>query len=74
MRPLTHVGIGRGDRLDVDDDVRFRQRRLDDALDRVGRGMALPDPGVVADGDDDVREEYWRLIRRQPDRIHERLA
>lgn len=24
--------------------------------------------------DDDVREEYWRLIRRQPHRIHERLA
>jgi hypothetical protein len=24
--------------------------------------------------DEDVREEYWRLIRRQPDRIHERLA
>jgi hypothetical protein len=24
--------------------------------------------------DDDVREEYWRLIRRQPDRIHERVA
>ena len=24
--------------------------------------------------DDDVREEYWRLIRRQPQRIHERLA
>jgi hypothetical protein len=24
--------------------------------------------------DDDVREEYWRLIRCQPQRIHERLA
>jgi hypothetical protein len=24
--------------------------------------------------DDDVREDYWRLIRRQPHRIHERLA
>jgi hypothetical protein len=24
--------------------------------------------------DDDVREEYWRLIRRQPQRIHEHLA
>lgn len=24
--------------------------------------------------DDDVREEYWRLIRRQPRRIHERTA
>ena len=24
--------------------------------------------------DDDVREEYWRVIRRQPERIHERLA
>jgi hypothetical protein len=24
--------------------------------------------------DDDVREEYWRVIRRLPQRIHERLA
>jgi len=24
--------------------------------------------------DDDVREEYWRFIRRQPRRIHERVA
>jgi hypothetical protein len=24
--------------------------------------------------DDDVREEYWRIIRREPNRIHERLA
>ena len=24
--------------------------------------------------DDDIREEYWRLIRRQPHRIHERVA
>ena len=24
--------------------------------------------------DDDVREEYWRNIRQQPDRVHERVA
>jgi hypothetical protein len=24
--------------------------------------------------DDDVREEYWRNIRRQPDRVNERVA
>jgi hypothetical protein len=24
--------------------------------------------------DEDVREEYWRDVRRQPERIHERVA
>ena len=34
------------DRLDVHDDVRVRQRALDRRLDRVGRGVPLPDRGA----------------------------
>lgn len=41
------------------------KRRGGDALYGSGSPIAI---------DDDVREEYWRVIRRQPERIHERLA
>ena len=30
--------------------------------------------GGGAEIDDDVREEYWENIRRQPDRSHERVS
>jgi hypothetical protein len=30
--------------------------------------------GAPVEIDDDVREEYWREIRRQPDRSHEDVA
>jgi hypothetical protein len=30
--------------------------------------------GTPVEIDDDVREEYWRIIRRQPKRIRERFA
>ncbi len=64
----------RPDRLDVDDDVRLRQRRLHGALDRVGRRMALADGGVVVDADHDVREDASRrLAHAQPPQLHRRL-
>jgi hypothetical protein len=37
-------------------------------------GDALYGGGTPIEIDDDVREEYWRAIRRQPDRFNERLA
>jgi hypothetical protein len=37
-------------------------------------GDALYGGNTPIEIDDDVREEYWRVIRRQPRRIHERLA
>ena len=75
MRALAHVGVGGLDRLDVDDDVRFRQRRLHRALDRVGRRVALADGGAVVDADDDVREHApRRLPHAQPPQLHRRLA
>jgi hypothetical protein len=40
---------------------------------RIG-GDALYGGNSPIEIDDDVRKEYWRLIRRQPHRIHESLA
>ena len=37
-------------------------------------GDTLYASGIPIPIDDDVREEYWRDIRRSPDRIHERVA
>jgi hypothetical protein len=37
-------------------------------------GDALYGGASPVEIDDDVREEYWRIIRRQPHRIHEPLA
>ena len=37
-------------------------------------GDALYGGSTPIDIDDDVREEYWRDIRRQPERIHELVA
>jgi len=37
-------------------------------------GDALYGGGAPIEIDEDVREEYWRDIRRQPDRVHERVA
>ena len=62
VRALAHVGVGGADRLDVDDDVGFRKRRLHRALDRVGRRVALTDRGAVVDTDDDVCEEAPRRL------------
>ena len=74
VRALAHVGVGGLDRLDVDDDVRLRQRRLHRALDRVGRRVALPDGRVVVDADHDVREHApRRLPHPQPPQLHRRL-
>ena len=43
-------------RLDVDDDVRLRQRPLDRRLDRVRGGVPLPDRRARRDADHDVGE------------------
>lgn len=37
-------------------------------------GDALYGGSTPIEIDDDVREEYWRAIRRQPERIHEPVA
>lgn len=37
-------------------------------------GDALYDGGAPVEIDEDVREEYWRTIRRQPERIRKRVA
>jgi hypothetical protein len=37
-------------------------------------GDALYGGSTPIEIDEDVREEYWRDIRGQPDRVHERLA
>jgi hypothetical protein len=37
-------------------------------------GDALYGGSTPIEIDEDVREEYWRTIRRQPDRIHETVA
>lgn len=37
-------------------------------------GDALYGGSTPIEIDEDVREEYWRNIRRQPDRVHERVA
>jgi hypothetical protein len=37
-------------------------------------GDALYGGSAPIEIDDDIREEYWRDIRRQPERIHERVA
>src|SRR5258705_5850027 len=39
-----------------------------------GGGDALYGGSTPIEIDDDVREEYWRQIRRQPNRAHERVA
>ena len=58
----------------MDDDVRFRQRRLHRALDRVGRRVSLADSRVVVDADHDVREHApRRLPHAQPPQLHGRL-
>lgn len=37
-------------------------------------GDALYGGNIPIEIDEDVREEYWRNIRRQPQRIHEQIA
>lgn len=37
-------------------------------------GDALYGGSTPIELDDDVRDEYWRVIRRQPERMHEPLA
>jgi hypothetical protein len=37
-------------------------------------GDALYDSSVPIEIDEDVRDEYWRKIRRQPERVHEAVA
>jgi hypothetical protein len=37
-------------------------------------GDALYGGNIPIEIDDDVREEYWRDIRRQPERVNERVA
>lgn len=37
-------------------------------------GDALYGGSIPIEIDEDVREEYWRHIRRQPDRVHDRVA
>ena len=70
VRALAHVGIVRPGRLDVDDDVRFGQRRLDRALDRVGCRMSLADRRAVLDADHDVGEvPSRRLPHAQPSQL-----
>ena len=39
-----------------------------------GGGDALYGGSIPIEIDDDAREDYWRDIRRQPERIHERAA
>jgi hypothetical protein len=39
-----------------------------------GGGDALYGGSTPIQIDDDVREEYWREVRRQPERTHERVA
>ena len=74
MRALPHGCVGGLDRLDVDDDVRFRQRRLHRALDRVGRRVALGDSRVVRDRDHDVCEHApGCLAHPQPPQLHRGL-
>ena len=41
---------------------------------KCNSGDALYGGGMPIEIDDDVREEYWRDIRRQPERVHERAA
>ena len=70
VRALAHGGVCLR-RLDVDDDVRLRQRRLHRALDRVGRRVALADGRVVRDADHDVREHApGRLTHAQAPQLH----
>ncbi len=37
-------------------------------------GDTLYGSGAPIEIDEDVREEYWRDIRRQPERVHEKAA
>ena len=39
-----------------------------------GRIVAIDIESGAYEIDEDVREEYWREIRRQPGRVHERVA
>ena len=54
--PLAQRGLRAGLRLDVDDDVRLRERPAHGILDVVGRSVALCDGGAGRHGDDDVDE------------------
>ena len=49
-------GVGLGAGLDVDDDVAAGERLLQRVLDRIGRRVALADPGRGRDADHDIRE------------------
>jgi hypothetical protein len=48
------------------------QRARQDGLDR--RGPQYNAGSVPGEIDEDVREEYWRAIRREPKRSHERVV
>ena len=73
VRALAH-GAGRLAGLDVDDDVRLRQRGLHRALDRVGGGVPLAHRRVGGDADHDVREVAARgLAHPQPAQLDRRI-
>ncbi|MCW3063116.1 MAG: 1-deoxy-D-xylulose-5-phosphate synthase [Solirubrobacterales bacterium] len=56
---------------DTETDEQFHvQRAREDGLDRSeGRKRG----GFPVEIDDDVREEYWTQVRREPNRAHERV-
>jgi hypothetical protein len=61
-------------RLDMDDDVAFRQGVVHRLLDRVRSRVCLPDRGVGRDADDDVGEVAARgLAHPQPPQLHGRV-
>ena len=73
VRALAH-GADRLLRLDVDDDVRLRQRVLHGALDGVGGGVALAQRRVGGDADHDVGEVAARgLAHPQPPQLDRRI-
>ena len=71
-RGRTLKGLGQPWYRDVETGERFHmQRAREDGLDRSeGRTRG----SFPVDIDDDVRTEYWKQIRREPKRDHERVV
>jgi hypothetical protein len=66
-------GMGQPWYADVETGERLLvQRARPDGLDR--RGPSYNSGSFPAEIDEDVRDEYWTAIRREPNRVHERVV
>lgn len=65
------LGVGQPSYIDVQTRESFHiQRARPDGLDRSEGRKRGSFPVEI---DDDVREEYWREVRQEPNRAHERV-